>query len=198
VALEMSRQISNLGERVALLTLFDAPAPGAGARLSDTALIISAIYEIARQAGKAISFDPATFDAMQYEKQLEQLVFVLRENSVIPPNVELQLAMNWVRGYLRGQRARLNSLTEYRPESKYSGPVVLFRAAETWNDKEESPSLGWDRLCVGPLNAYSVPGDHVTMLQEPAATSLSASLKRCLEETDSMFGSERGCRLELG
>ncbi|APR81516.1 putative non-ribosomal peptide synthetase [Minicystis rosea] len=42
------------------------------------------------------------------------------------------------------------------------------------------PSLGWGTLCEGPIETYAVPGNHLSMFQEPHVRDLARQLATCL------------------
>jgi thioesterase domain-containing protein len=43
------------------------------------------------------------------------------------------------------------------------------------------PELGWSEFAKGGIQAFDVPGDHHSLLQEPHIGVLAATLKECLE-----------------
>jgi len=78
--------------------------------------------------------------------------------------------------------AVLRASRNYRPES-YKGKVVLFQI-EDWEffsgfRYDPDPSFGWRHLAGDGLKIITLPGDHVSIVQEPAATTLA---QKILEE----------------
>ena len=41
--------------------------------------------------------------------------------------------------------------------------------------------MGWDRLALGGLQVFEVPGDHVSMMSDPSVATLARQLAICLE-----------------
>jgi phthiocerol/phenolphthiocerol synthesis type-I polyketide synthase D len=68
----------------------------------------------------------------------------------------------------------------------YEGTVTLFRA-ETLQDGSDAengsvpqdPQRGWEKLAAG-VKAIPVPGDHLTMIQEPHVKILARELSACI------------------
>ncbi len=64
----------------------------------------------------------------------------------------------------------------YRPR-QYSGAATLFRAMKQPVGTYDDPSLGWDQLVAGGLQVYNVPGDHLSMTDEPHVRLLAAHVQ---------------------
>lgn len=71
--------------------------------------------------------------------------------------------------------------TAYTPRP-YAGPMTLFRAQGRTAEYGNDPALGWDNLISDGVQVINVPGDHMTMLEEPyvwgLVEQLDAALKR--------------------
>ncbi|MCC6798136.1 MAG: amino acid adenylation domain-containing protein [Candidatus Hydrogenedentes bacterium] len=46
-------------------------------------------------------------------------------------------------------------------------------------------SLGWKRFSTQPVAVYPIPGNHITMLADPQAKDVAATLAKCLDAADS-------------
>jgi thioesterase domain-containing protein len=42
--------------------------------------------------------------------------------------------------------------------------------------------MGWDQVSSEPVETYSVPGDHITMMTEPHVRVLAEKLRACLDK----------------
>ena len=73
------------------------------------------------------------------------------------------------------------STRSYRPVA-YPGPVVYFRAESSGH---EDTVTFWQRLALGGLEVHKVPGDHVTLLQEPYVGELFTKLNAILARAQS-------------
>jgi thioesterase domain-containing protein len=75
-------------------------------------------------------------------------------------------------------KANIRAVSSYVPQV-YPGRMILFRASEGGT---EGGALGWSELSVQPVQIYSVPGNHYTMLSMPSVQVLARRLRVCLEE----------------
>lgn len=67
----------------------------------------------------------------------------------------------------------------------YPGRVALFRASNRSAQDLEDDLLGWDKFATG-VELYYVPGDHVSMVNEPHVRVLAEQLKHCLSRASSV------------
>jgi len=83
------------------------------------------------------------------------------------PNADLRAAVH----------ARLEALRSYRP-GPLAGPVVLFLAGD--HPREEAAGLAalWRPLAPGGLAVETLPGDHFSLLREPAVAVLADKIRR--------------------
>jgi amino acid adenylation domain-containing protein len=66
---------------------------------------------------------------------------------------------------------------------RYNGPIALL-VNEEWHASD--PTLGWDKFAAGGLDVYKIPGNHDTCI--PANIPLVAQLLRdCLEKVDTQL-----------
>ena len=63
----------------------------------------------------------------------------------------------------------------------YPGKVVLFMASESISSNKQLLRTDWDRLALGGMEVLEVPGDHVTMIEEPHVPVLAGQLRACLD-----------------
>jgi thioesterase domain-containing protein len=68
----------------------------------------------------------------------------------------------------------------------YPGRLIVFRATGELFDAPEAADtgLGWSPVAAGRLDVVPVPGQHMTMLAEPAVATLAAELRRSLDEPE--------------
>jgi amino acid adenylation domain-containing protein len=72
----------------------------------------------------------------------------------------------------------------------YPGRVELFRASDRSILDREDDLLGWDRFATG-VDLYSVPGDHVSMVNEPHVRVLAEQLTFCLSRASTLENEPR-------
>src|SRR5262249_13542159 len=77
-------------------------------------------------------------------------------------------------GVFRANRQALNS---YKPRP-YPGRIVLVQADSTKAWFDPAPADGWRRLATGGVTAFRVPGDHYTILEQPAVEQVAEIIAR--------------------
>jgi thioesterase domain-containing protein len=180
VAFEMGQQLRGQGETVALLALFDTGAPGAAKRTPLTKRIRAHIQNIVR-------IGPP--DRMRYvwtrAKAVQEIAHTLLWGRLYryQPRVAARLA----RAGRNAAAANMAAYQEYQLAT-YSGRLTLFRARETSVGWSTDPDRGWRRIAVEGLEIHEVPGDHISMLEEPQVCGLAERLRECLEKAQLQAG----------
>ncbi|MBL4828117.1 MAG: AMP-binding protein [Spongiibacteraceae bacterium] len=146
VAFEIARQLQEAGEKVQLLALMDAYAPGA----SKPSSLRGWIY--------------------QYRQRISWWFsnFSLRVNMFKVKTAKQSKAVE--RQYLRNIRRQIKAraIREYRP-CPISGRGVLFKASDALNAPgfKTDAHLGWNNKFSEGVEVHTVPGDHLSILQPP-------------------------------
>jgi thioesterase domain-containing protein len=65
----------------------------------------------------------------------------------------------------------------------YSGELTLFRAKGRTAEYGSNLSLGWNEIVSGGVRVINVPGDHMTILEEPFVWDLVEELRTCLQRS---------------
>jgi aspartate racemase len=73
-----------------------------------------------------------------------------------------------------------NPVWVFAPKQVYQGPVTLFRAIDEIAFYE--PDLGWGEMTPGGLEIYDIPGNNVSLLQEPRVQVLAEKLKARIDK----------------
>ncbi len=85
---------------------------------------------------------------------------------------------------------RANGQSRYLPPADgVKVPIALLRAAVVPQAhltgeqrlRMQDPAWGWGGHAAGPVMAHTVPGDHITMMNEPHVQALAGALAVCLE-----------------
>ena len=147
VAFEMARQLTEAGDQVPLLILFDTYAPF---------------------THRAAMEEDRKFLRPLKERVLRSSVSVLHAlGRTLPAKLR---HFHIIDTYDRATLA-------YRP-TPYSGPVTVLRAEAAWGPEDK----GWGELSSGTLSVRTIPGDHFTMVKEPAVNRLVEVAAECLEK----------------
>jgi phthiocerol/phenolphthiocerol synthesis type-I polyketide synthase E len=172
VAFEMSRQLEAQNQKVALLVLFDTPAPHqVRADIGDeNAFLDSLISDLVPGA-------LVKFRQLAPADRLSFVVEQLKQAQKLPAHVDLQLATR----ILRVWRSDLEALSRYAPET-YRGRAIFFRARERDRGMPQYPEQPWIEMAGGGLEVHVAPGGHFTMFMPPHVESLAARFQAHLAE----------------
>jgi len=180
VAFEMALQLLHQGQEVALLAILDSPAPlptnkpGEVEHDEDEArLLIDVAMTIEQLLGKKLSVSYEHLQPLAPNEQLNYILERLKTVNFFPPEAKL--------AQLRGlvQVVKANHQTHYVPHEVYPNQITVFPASEQLWD---NPTMGWDKVSSEPVETYSVPGDHMTMVTEPHVQVLAEKLRACLDK----------------
>ena len=177
VAFEMAQQLLNQGQEVALLALLDTAAPlpdnqPVEVEYDDATYLTGIATSIERFLGKNLSVSYEALQPLAPDEQLNYLLQRLKTVNVLPPEAGLLQ----IRGFL--QVAKANDQAYYVPQEVYPHRITLFRSSE---NLDEEPAMGWDKFSSESVEAYDVPGDHMTMMAEPHVQVLAKQLRACLD-----------------
>ncbi len=176
VAFEIARQLEALGERVSLLALFDARGILRSRKSAhETAAKLRFHSGNIRRLGIQRGFDYARARAATIWKrgirQIWSIPYRLCRAAGQPLPVLLRS-----RDHSQGM-----ALDAYHPEP-YSGCMVHFwvRERPAGQDVESE----WADLATGGIELHEIPGDHVSMFQEPSVRVLAGKLRPYLSEEE--------------
>ena len=173
VALEMARQLQEMGKKLLVTGLFDTDASHAE---QNVVLSEKIIRKIKRQFPKLLwitrSFIAAPRKTAQYQVNL------LKRN--VSATFHLKKRHTSDTDYYHQLMDKINdvhhqALFRYRLR-KHVGVITLFKAAERPWFVEDPQNFGWGRYATEGIKVISVPGDHVTMFEEPNCRVLAREL----------------------
>lgn len=172
VAFEMARQLEAQQQKVALLALFDTPAPNQiNVKLTDEhEFLVSLIDDLAPDA-------LASFHQLEPSARIPFVVEQLKQAQILPADAALPLATR----ILRVWRADLEALMHYEPET-YSGRALFFRARDRDRGLPQYPEKLWIEMASEGLEVQVASGGHVTMFASPHVESLAARFQTRLTE----------------
>nr|BAV57443.1 NRPS (C-A-PCP-TE) [Streptomyces sp. SANK 60404] len=177
IAAEMAAQLRDAGEEIASLVLFDTSLPGEGltdpGALPDQAeRLASFVHDLAGLRERpAPDVDAAGLRALPAEEQVERVVRLLEEASLVPEGVREELRAR-IGVFLATTWAVLTHTA--RP---LDAPLTLLSAADEDNVLVER----WRELAGGDVEHIQVPGNHYTMLQHPRVETLARTVRQVLD-----------------
>ncbi|MEW5983048.1 MAG: non-ribosomal peptide synthase/polyketide synthase [Acidobacteriota bacterium] len=190
VAFEMAQQLQQQGHAVALLVIFDTPAPPRHEPLAapikeDAAWLVEITAVIGSLFGRPLALETERLQALPYEDQLRLVHHTLTQAEIVPPDTGLHL----LRGFVEVYKAHVVAMTRYvAPAAVVPTPIRLVRAQDadpltglTAGGATPDADLGWAAFADGPFEPVFAPGDHRTMLNAPAVEVVARYLRRWLE-----------------
>jgi hypothetical protein len=88
--------------------------------------------------------------------------------------------------------ANARAAAAYTPEP-YPGRITLFRAAEQPIVCSFDPEMAWGPLAKGGVDIRTIPGSHLSILQEPWVRALASELRRALDRPPAEHASRPSC-----
>jgi non-ribosomal peptide synthetase component F/thioesterase domain-containing protein len=183
VAYEMATQLVAQGEQVGVVALFDTGNPAYYRDLSfSQSMRFRASYLLERfqRYGKRLLHG----ELWQLTRDLGRSLY--NRSSGFAWNVFQKLYSVRRRpmpSALRDNVMMFSSVAQAYTPKPYPGRVTLFRAAGRTAEYGSDPALGWEEVVRGEIKIITVPGDHMTILEEPHVWNLVEQLSACLEES---------------
>jgi aspartate racemase len=184
VAYEMARQLAADGEKVALLALLDSYALGHSELIPITERYRREMGVWTRRVKmywRNLFHAPPGGRARYVRSKLKTLRRRLQSRVwQIVYKVLSKSGRTLAPALLSVKEANFMAAKDYVTKP-YSGRVTLFVASE--QPIEGDPRDVWSHLALGGVEVYQIPGDHVTLLEEPNVQVLSERLQACLRST---------------
>lgn len=190
VAYEMAQQLIAQGQKVAMLVILDIPVALFGesqeARRWDDAQFVfslAELYNVFSAEADALS-DGDTVAYVRSLSEGEQLTFLQARLK----RAGIHLTETEICRSLQVYKANLLALGSYVPQPTNPIPITFLRATEriafdmlpTAAMTEQDPTWGWQALSPEPIAMQLVPGNHITMIEEPNVQTLSVHFKQLL------------------
>ena len=175
VVFEMARQLHAVGERVALLCLIDTPAPNDIEVLHDESGIL--IYNLGVMDPGQEGMSKDEFAQLDLEAQREYFL----DHFMDSEEASTQDARQLYRRLLQIWQVNAQAFSKYQAQV-YPGEIVFFRA-KTRRDGYDpaNPELAWMELARDGVMTHVIPGNHVTINQDPNIAILAKYLAKYLD-----------------
>ncbi len=173
VAFEVAQQLTAKGRDVRVLALFDSAGPG-GRRTVTSAQRVAIHLRQLRAGGTTYAAGAARrlLARLREYGDTARVRLHRRHGSDTPDDL-------WMHRFVL---ANTEAADRYfaRP---YSGPMVVFHAAEEVFDTPETirDALGWACVAAGSIELVEVPGRHMSMLEEPHVAELAEALRTAMD-----------------
>jgi aspartate racemase len=175
LAYEIAQQLLAAGEQVRFLLLIDTPMPGTLEYLHTRSTLTEYLD---RHLGEMLLLRPGA--------KLKYLARWLGNGAI-----RLASALGWRRGEgsvaratERVVKANLKAFLSYRAKP-YAGKLTLFICSDSPCRSYEDRRLAWSVPARGGLELHLVPGNHLSMVEEPHVRVMAQTLQRCLDRLES-------------
>jgi thioesterase domain-containing protein len=171
----MAQELHAQGERVALLALFDAYAPGYLKLLPNSHSLT----------------DRLNFFIKKVDLHLGNLSLLGGKEKVDYIKANIKRMAYWFYSGMglpmpRARQEILNAMRHasinYHPQM-YQGRLALFRGTKQLGRYDHDPYLGWGKLAAEGVELYRIPGYDGSVILEPHVRILVEQLRACLRTT---------------
>lgn len=185
VAFEMARRLRASGEDVARLVLLDTTAltQGERPRHADDALLGWFFWELLwLERGGDSPMEAIPDELSSLEEKFDHIARLATDAGVLPAGSSGAV----IRRLFGVYRANWQAALDYRPDPGDQG-LTLIRATEPLPDvlaamhgaagsRHEDPANGWSAMTDGPLQVVRVPGDHLSIMEEPHVAQVARTV----------------------
>ncbi len=201
VAFEMAQQLTRMGQEVALVAIIDAFSPTYSSSTDSFSPVPAAprpessrwqrhAAEIKKQAGlfnKLAYINKSMTGRFRTTTQsitsrLENLEYFWNRLLIHWYGVVKRPLPLWLRNFQLLEVNR-HAKKEYIPEI-YPGDLSIFRQVEE-TEEDIAPDMGWGQLTSKSVHVHTIPGGHLSLLQEPHVQQLAQLLQASLEASHS-------------
>jgi acyl-CoA synthetase (AMP-forming)/AMP-acid ligase II/thioesterase domain-containing protein/acyl carrier protein len=196
VAFEMAQQLHAQGQKVALLVLLDAYAPGYPQLLPwvlrVTQRVAYHLWRWARRVKQRVAYHLGNLGQLGPTAKLN---YVLEKARNIKTRFETGIKVvnksdlgieDPVLHALRDvQEANMQASTHYVPRV-YPARITLFRPSKQPIEYHHNSQMGWAELAGGGLEIYEISGHHHSIIVEPHVRLLAKQLSACLHKAQTI------------
>jgi thioesterase domain-containing protein len=178
----MARLLTAQGEEVALLALFNTPAPGSLRwwPLNLNYLNRRILHELREVRARGIRPKLRILGVKSARLAGHSLGFFKAALGGAFAKSSLPSIKPWTEGILTVSDANVAAAKAYRPRP-YTGQITLFSTQEVSKYYAIDPREGWLPFAAGGMDLHAVEGDNHCLFDPPFNTRLAEQLKRCIE-----------------
>ncbi|RUS60627.1 amino acid adenylation domain-containing protein [Pseudorhodobacter sp. E13] len=174
MALELARRLQAEGREVRMLAMMDAEGPGGRDKIRGFAWVQVHLRQL-RRGGFGHGWALICAKARGLRHRLGRLWIAAKESLSQDAPV-----LNSVDGFVAANEVAIRN---YEPQP-YPGHMTIIRAASNAfdSDKAIAEGLGWASVAQGGFDVVSVPGDHLSILEEPGITQVAQAFATVLKQ----------------
>jgi len=176
IAFEMAQQLSQRGQKVALLALFES-YPSTVLYQNDKTLIQQFGEDLEGVFSKKLSIDSTIPQGLSPDEQLVLVYLRAKQTDILPTDLELES----FQGMFATYRRNVEALRHYHPRV-YADRLTLFKTTPFNGTRQVDRTHGWQALTTQELEVHILPGNHYSILKKPNLYSLAELLKESLDK----------------
>ncbi|MGK7875763.1 MAG: amino acid adenylation domain-containing protein [Xenococcaceae cyanobacterium] len=191
VAFEIAQQLKMMGQEVSWLGIVDTQVGVTNKtkeviHWNETQYIANLAYEWGLALNKDLGVSLEKLQSLGADEQLDYFLERLNKSGQ-------QYDLGELRRLVQVYKANIQAMIQYLPQESYAGSITLFRG-EDLSPKyefipdemttEENPTWGWNGFSSQPLEFYTTPGNHFTMMREPKVQVLAEKMKQTIHQSN--------------
>ena len=168
VALELAQRLVAAGREVNLLAILDAAGPGGRQQVRGFARLHAHMRKLSSDGlGHIVQGARRKLTDIRHAFEVRRLAFFRRK-------MRAEASTGTVEAFVAANEL---AVQEYRGKP-YARRLTIIRAEYDVFDRPESiaSGLGWEPLAAGGLDLIDVPGDHLSIMEEPHVARLAEAL----------------------
>jgi amino acid adenylation domain-containing protein len=171
VSFEMAKQLSEQGETIGLLAMFDTHPPSLE-KNTDLSMLARFAADMSRQMGTDTRALSQRFLQLSADEQWNLVMETLIHEGVLVPDAAQRQLTNLLEVFTRNSTAIDNYSLQ-----KGTQQIILFQASDTENRRDLAKEWSkWGSV----VEFHLVPGDHYTVMRQPHVSAIVGLLKNYL------------------
>jgi len=172
-AYEMAQQLLAQGQKVSVLAMLDANAPGYPVYQVKGASRVRKLRRLFQKKPNDLIKTIFSSTKTRTQKTFKNISIDILQWMKRPLSPELRVHLL--------QKLNQNMGDLYQPDP-YPDSIHVFCAEEQEQGIIRDDSLGWKEYVRGKIHSYNIPGDHETIFKEPKVRALAEEVQKVLDE----------------
>jgi thioesterase domain-containing protein len=193
LAVESARQLTEAGESVSMVVLFDSWRPGyaaefANSHASNPELGKRAVLKRKYRYHKMMLAPLSAGAKMKYAYNVTEIkIRSSRDKLYLRHWGMAERILKWfgfpLPHFMHNVSLKtIDSVRQFKGQP-FAGKIILIRATDAPYLPQADPACGWNELAKGGVEVLFTPGTHESMFMEPNLSALGKILQQCFEQT---------------
>jgi len=185
LALETTRWLEAQNLPVQKILMIDSHPPletTEATSVDFTGALHFAVHQAAHYMGAAIHLERHELESIGDEsKQIQHAAKCIATTGVLQPDDASRYLQTLLKVYLKN----IHAIQKFKPQV-FQGKVHLWATKSLKEIFPHDSFYGWSGILTGELQIEDAPGDHFSILTDPAVTTLAGRIETLLNETQEM------------